>query len=226
MRYLEVRQIAVKLLKELVEIQDDYRSIVDAGGPGVVKALNLYVETVNETLAEMLGQIRSDATLSEVVSSEPTLGDCYQDACSFWRLLVVNGMVEETTRMSEIQTTLPPEPPVEITSDSVMSFLIEMRDWVVGAADELWGDEPRGLKIEPLGDRYGLGEFDQTRAIVSAYDTATTLRAQWLRLSSMGDYWDSPSVGAARAKLVYVGSAVVRTIVSPPEGSRLLTGMP
>lgn len=222
MMYLEVRTAAIELLDKLDEIQSGYAAIVDARPNNMARELNGYISSNQIPLREALGTIQTDADLGNVIASESALEKRYQSAETFWRALVESNAIDEFRDLREIQTKMPPEPPTEITGESIMAFLIEMQHWAINAAGDLWSEDNHTLEFPKLGDRFALGDFAQLKLIVDAFDTTHTLRHHWLRMSSLGDYWDSPNVGASRSKLIHLAIGVIRTIITPPEGSVIL----
>lgn len=215
--YLETRAEAIRIIDRLVAINAEYKRIATSGGPGAQQELVQLIAREEMTLREGVTTLGNDARLKTVISAEPPLIRQVSGIGQFWVWLQQNGLVKvgEDLPNQEARTELPPEPSEQITGPDVMDYLQRLHGWLQTVSAELWGDE-NPIELPVLGDRYGIGDFGQTQIVANILSEGMGLKAHWIQLASCGAYWDTVSVGSARAKLIYKGVDILTQLLHPP----------
>lgn len=230
--YLEARTEAVRILDELETIRVEYQQRVTSPLP---PGENPTQEEVSEwqkhrardgqaiiersemTLREGVVALGNDPRLQTVIAAEVPLFQRVNMLANFWLWLQGNKLVapEDEREMRVAKTVFPPTPDEVITGENVLTYMRALHLWLNEAADELWGED-NPIELPDLGNRYGIGDFNHTAAIVNTLQQGIGLQVHWSNLASCGAYWETLNIGAARAKLIYQGVSVLTSLIDPP----------
>jgi hypothetical protein len=203
------------LLDEAGEIRQVYVELAQSGGPSVQTDLNEHLEAYIPKLTEIVMSLGNEQSLQAVISAEDALSTQLQAVASFWNWLRQNQIIQFGEREpQQAETKLPPVPSEEITGKTVFTYLVQLRSWTQEAADDLWGDDIP-FELPGVGERYALGDFEQTVSLVQVFREGHTLRSTWIQVADCGAYWDSVSIGASRAKLLFKAKELIERILNP-----------
>lgn len=223
--YRETRQHAIAILEYLEQVNTE---ISQLGTPSLM-GLKLTkanaedaVRTAEPMYTEKLLALRHEPSLQTVLAAEPELKRRLGAACAFWQGLESVGLTEHRVLTSDpdavgdaVVTRIPPEPPGEVTGETVHDYLVSLRQWIADEQAELW-DGDAELALPKLGGRYGLGDFRQLVFVVEQLKDGDKLRKHWLKLAECGNYWNHSGIGASRAQLLYVARDILVKIINPP----------
>lgn len=241
--YLEARRDASTLLDYLDDIQQGYHDLVaphaeplepegfDCGEviededleyvPSANAAeLAEYVSTHAVGLKEKLMEVQHDQRIASIIQSEYLLQVRLNSILQFWQWLrdanMLDDLIDEDPPHKEAVTCLPPEPGNEITGESVLAYVRDLVSWLSQASFELWGaDRNVILALPKIGDRFLIGDFNQASQLSHTLSEGVALRQQWIKLAELGNYWDTVGVGSARAKLLFKGREILRSVIEP-----------
>lgn len=158
-----------------------------------------------------------------VISAEPGFARVGREAERYFKNLVEKELIalpeeDEGGCPKLVKTRMPPRVPTEITGETLMEYIRELHAWIQAAGEEaredLWGGE--NLVVMPeLGQRYGLGDFTQTKFVLTVLTEAEPLRGDWEKLAFSEAYWPSVLVGAQRVKLIRQAAHVLEQLLNP-----------
>lgn len=232
--YTDARKTAIGDIRYLHDLQ---QQVARLGSTECRERVRELLQLEGESAVACLNKLQYDSDIRAVVEAEPPLQAALQSAISFWRAMERNGFTEcHLLRESDVlgasaPAHVPPYPPSEITGATVTDFVHAVANWIENAGRDLWGESESGgvegpLELDrirqELPGRYSIGDFDQTRNVFNFLLAMSQLRDHWLELTRCGNYWDTATVGAARAALIVKATQLLKELFSPPTNSIIL----
>ena len=231
--YIEARNVAVEIIDRLSAIHAEYKCramSVLPPGEGRAKPEDIATWQKNRQadcmaiirrhemeLREGVSELGTNPRLQAVISAEVPLFQAVNVLANFWLWLQANNLVvaenERDPKMA--QTIFPPAPVEELTGVTVLTYMRALRTWLGVVSDELWGED-NPLELPPLGDRFLLGDFNHSQAVMDILGEGQALHHHWSNIAACGAYWDAIGVGAARARLIYKALSLLESLLHPP----------
>lgn len=213
--YLAARSEAITHLVYFEEVCDEYTRLIAQGGMTEAPA---FLRTQALMYRDHMLNIQTDAIVASVINSEPELLCRFNRGITFWQWMVDNDFVEDMfcdgLPHQEASTRLPPDPDAEITGEAVLGYIRGLYDWLKVESVSLWG-ENNPLGLPEIGQRYAVGDFSQAFRISHILNEGVGLRVTWVQLASCGNYWETVGIGVARAKMLFKGRDILRSLVLP-----------
>lgn len=225
--YTAVRTRAKEMLSHFEEVQQMAHDEAPPTlkGPELTAARNSLREMIQAQeplFVERLMELKYDPDLQHVLSAEPDLAKRLSSCMMFWVSMerhgyTVNKVLEgEDDAGDTVVTALPPTPPVEMTGETVLEYMLALAAWTRQAVQELWDDDvPGNAEIPEIVGKYGLGDRTQSQFVNNELKAGDELRKHWARLAQCGDYWDKAQVGSSRAKLIFQAADILRKLKNP-----------
>lgn len=220
--YLETRRQALEDLDQLARIVHGYQEIRLHASGAVQQELQEYLCDHAELFRAGLIAIGTDHAKQTIVGVEPSLDQRYREMSQFWQWVHDNKLLGDDAPVEvpqcQADTTIPPDPPHEITGEAVLTYLTELRQWLVTEVTALWSDDaPIDGSSVVMPSRFMLGSFEHTQFVTEQLHIGAKLRSVWLQISDNGNAWDLVNIGASRAKLLFAAESVIKAVLRDPE---------
>ena len=223
--YLEARNELRERLQRLMALSREYmelRSTPFDTAESREARLHDKLQEIRPAYQAEVQAILWDPASQQVLEAEPRLNEVWSSATQFWKMIYRETGGNDVENYRPAKTKLPPLLPTEITGQTMLEYIRELCEWLQFAGEELWGEDSP-VQLPELGNRYGLGDFTQTKFVVETLADAEKLRSMWEYLAESEEYWNTVMVGASRAKLIHTAGGILHHLLHPRTEESLST---